>query len=201
MNPKKPASTSMASRLLLTTLIAVPLCGQATAPPAQQPESNLRLSSIRRVCVDKFVGEEALVATVREIAIASLFSLKRFTVTEKCEKADATLKGAVIERAEKRVRAEGEAADFGVAAGGASGSRHSVTAGFGAAVGGSGESLLSAETGARASVTIRLVDADGDVLWAYTQDSPGGKTKGAVSDAVDRAIKQLQREIARSEQK
>jgi hypothetical protein len=162
---------------------------------------NSRLASLRRVCVDKIVGEESLVASVREIAIASLFSLKRFTVTEKCEKADAILRGAVIERAEKRVRAESEATDFGVAAGGARVTGRSGSAGFGAAVGGSGESLLSAETGSRASVTLRLVGLDGDVLWAYTQDSPGGKTRGAISDAVERAVKQLQRDMARSDAK
>jgi hypothetical protein len=159
---------------------------------------NPRLASLQRICVDKFVGEEALVATVREIAMASLFSLKRFIVTEKCEKVDATLKGAVIERGEKRVRAEGESADFGVAAGAASVNRVSGTAAVGAALGGSGESLLSAETGSRASVTLRLVDSDGVILWAYTQDSAGGKTKGAVSDAVDRAIRQLQKDISRN---
>jgi hypothetical protein len=191
----------MASRAWLVVLLAVPLYGQAPAPPAPPADVNPRLASLRRVCVDKIVGEESLVASVREIAIASLFSLKRFTVTEKCEKADAVLRGAVIERAEKRVRAESETTDFGVAAGGARVSGRSGSAGIGAAVGGSGESLLSAETGSRASVTLRLVDLDGDVLWAYTQDSPGGKTRGAVSDAVERAVKQLQRDMARSDPK
>jgi hypothetical protein len=190
-----------ADRVVVVLLASTFLYSQTTEPAAEPPEANPRLALMKRICVDKFAGEESLVATVREIAIASLFSVKRFTVTENCEKVDATLKGAVIERAEKRVRAEGEATDFGVAAGGARVSGRSASAGFGSALGGSGESLLSAETGSRASVTVRLVDASGDVLWAYTQDSPGGKTKGAVSDAVDRAIKQLQREIVRAEKK
>jgi len=45
------------------------------------------------------------------------------------------------------------------------------------------------------------VDPEGEVLWAYTQDSAGGKAKGAVSDAVERAIKQLARELSRADAK
>jgi hypothetical protein len=61
--------------------------------------------------------------------------------------------------------------------------------------------LFSAETGTKASVTLRLVDQEGEVIWAYTQDSAGGKNKGAVADAVERAMKQLQRDASRSEDK
>ena len=187
MNLKKLASTYTVSA------VGILLANSIAAASAQVPD----LQKIRRVCVDTIAGDPALVAPAREIAIASVFSLKRFQVTENCAKADAVLKGAVIERHDKRVRGEGEAADFGVAGGGVSGSRSSVSAGFGAIVGGSGEALYSAETATRASVTLRLVNADGDVLWAHTQDSSGGKTKGAIADAVDRAIRQLSRDLAR----
>lgn len=122
---------------------------------------------------------------------------QRFKVSENCEKADATLKGAVFERAEKRARGEGESTDFGVAAGGVSASGAGLTAGLGAVAGGSSERLFSIETLSRASVTLRLTNREGDIIWAYTQDSAGGKTKGAVSDAVDRAIRQLGRELGR----
>jgi hypothetical protein len=138
-----------------------------------------------------------MVSPVREIAIAALFGMKRFAVTENCAKADATMKGAVIERAGRRARREGEAADFGVAAGGASVSRSGGSGGFGAMLGGSGEVLASAETTTHASVTLRLVNRDGDVIWAHTQDSAGGKTKGAIADAVERAMRQLGRELGR----
>jgi hypothetical protein len=205
MNPKKRGSTFTGRcALILLTSTQLLVCAQTAAQPQQaapafvESDTSPRLTTIKRVCVDKFAGEESLVATVQEIAIASIFSLKRFTVTEKCDKADAVLKGAVIERVENKIRAEGEATNFGVSRGAANVNRHSGTAAFGAALGGSGESLMSAETGSHASVTLRLTSADGDVLWAYTQDSPGGKTRGAVSDAVDRAIRQLQREIERA---
>jgi hypothetical protein len=153
------------------------------------------LPAIKRICVDKIAGEESIVAAARELAIAGLFTSKRFTVTEKCVKADAILKGAVLERGEMRVRGEGEATDFGAAAGGASATRNSGRAAFGASAGGSGEALYSAETRANASVVLRLVDQEGTVVWAYSQDSPGGKVKGAIADAIERAVKQLLREV------
>src|SRR5688572_1215052 len=114
MNPKRPASMSTARWALAFSSLVSPLV-------AQSPESISatgsapRLNTIRRLCVEKFVGEESLVAAVREIAIASVFALKRFTVTERCDKSDAVLKGAVIESGDRRVRGEGDSVDFGVA--------------------------------------------------------------------------------------
>jgi hypothetical protein len=175
---------------------------QSAPAPANVPEAELKaLSMVRKICVDKIAGDEAIVAAAREFAIAGLFSARRFTVTERCEKADAVLKGAVIERSEKRVRAEGESTGFGVARGGANVTGSTGSAGFGAAQGANGESLYSSETRSSASVTLRLVDQEGTIIWAYTQDSPGGKTKNAVSDAVDRTVRQLLRDIERSQSK
>ena len=181
----------MAKALWMACAVAGFGLAQTLATPAPAENDYQELLGVKRICVEKFAGDEALVATVREMAIAGLFALKRFRVSEKCDKADATLKGAVLERGERRIRGEGEATDFGAAAGGASVSRNSGSAGFGAVVGGSGEALFSAETASRASVTLRLVNSDGDVIWAYTQDSAGGKTKGAVVDAVEKGIRQL----------
>lgn len=181
------------ARWLVWLALPVCVCGQqATAP---------KLGEVRRVCVDRFVGEEALTGAVREIASASLFALKRFRVTDNCTRADAVLKGAVLERSTKRVRGEGETTGFGKTAGAVAADRSGVV---GAVVGASGladEQLYSSESGSAASITLRLVTTDGDVLWAYTQDSPGGKTKGAVADAVERAVKQLEREVNRAQQK
>lgn len=189
------ASRVRAPALLVTLLPAAAV--SAHASPALQ-EQAIRLATIKRLCVDKITGEESAAGPARELAIAALFAAQRFTVTENCAKADAILRGAVMERGDKRVRAEGEAADFGAAAGAASVSRSGGSAGFGAIRGGSGESLYSAETRSTASVVLRLVDSEGTVIWACTQDSAGGKTKGAVPDAVDRAVRQLLRDLERS---
>ena len=42
-----------------------------------------------------------------------------------------------------------------------------------------------------ASASIRLVDADGDVIWSTTQESSGGKFRGAMADVADKIARQL----------
>ena len=39
--------------------------------------------------------------------------------------------------------------------------------------------------------SIRLVNADGDVLWSTTQESSGGKFRGAMADVADKITRQL----------
>jgi hypothetical protein len=133
------------------------------------------------------------------MAFAALFAAKRFVLLEKCEKADATLKGAVLDAMEQRSRSESEGMGFGAVAGAGRAGSAGASAGFGGVSGSAAESLASSETRRQASVTLRLVNAEGRVLWAYTQDSAGGKTKGAVADAVERAIRQFLRETARTD--
>ncbi len=96
------------------------------------------------------------------------------------------------------MRGEAEATDFGVAGGSATVNRSGGSAGFGAMLGGSRESLFSAETRASASIVLRLLDSAGTVIWAHIQDSPGGKIKAAIPDAVDCAVKQLVRDVERN---
>jgi len=188
--------------LQLFVLILTSACLLAQTDQAGNPDAALqgRLAAVRTVCIGPFVGDESQAAAAREVAVTALFSTKRFKLTEKCDKADVVLKGAVLEKTERRVRAEGESTDFGVAAGGASASRNSASGGFGAAAGGTGETLYSSENRSQATVTLRLVDAGGDIVWAYTQDSPGGKTKSALVDAIERAVRQLMKEVERAEQ-
>ncbi len=193
---------SMASGIIFLLFAALstpsPEYQSAKAKETESSESTT-LAKVKKICVDKLTGETRTVDAAREMAIAGLYASKRFSVLERCDKADATLKGAVMERFNRKVRAEGESADFGVAAGAASVSPGSARAAIGAAVGGSGESLYSSETAANASVILRLVDADGVVIWATTQDSSGGKLKTAVPDAIDRSVKQLLRDVEKAE--
>jgi hypothetical protein len=59
--------------------------------------------------------------------------------------------------------------------------------------------LASSDIKRRATVTVRLVVGKGDVLWANSQDSAGGKSKSAIADATERAIRSLLREIRAAE--
>ena len=45
---------------------------------------------------------------------------------------------------------------------------------------------------------VRLVDADGDVIWSTTQESLGAKFKGASADVADKVVKQLLADIEKA---
>lgn len=159
------------------------------------------LLSAKKLCVETFVGAEVLAGQAREMAFASLFASKRFALTENCGKADVVMKGAVIQEGEQQVRSESESTNFGVLAGGATANSSGGTAAVGASKGGSSEALTSAETVTQASVSIRIVDKEGEVIWAYTQESKGGKIKTPLADAMERAVKQLLRDLEKAEKK
>jgi len=162
-------------------------------------ELTARLVSVKTICVSSFAADPAVVELAREIAFSALFSGKRFRITEKCENAEAVLKGAVVERSEVRVRGESEGVEFCSALGGATVSGNSGSAAIGGVRGGNAEGLYSSENRSQATVTLRLVDSEGEVIWAFTQESPQGKNKSAVADAVDRAIRQLFKEVERAD--
>jgi hypothetical protein len=156
------------------------------------------LASIKRICVEKFSGDETKAAPARDIAIASLFEANRFTISEKCDKVDAILRGTVSEDKGQQERSESEGAAIRRGSAAVSGGGGGFS-GAAASVGAAGsESLSSSETKWQASVALRLVTPDGDVIWAGSQDSGGGKIKSAMSDAVDRAVKQLARAVEKA---
>ena len=53
------------------------------------------------------------------------------------------------------------------------------------------ESSHSNERRHEASASIRLIDANGDVIWSTTQESAGGKFRGAMADVADKIARQL----------
>jgi hypothetical protein len=48
-----------------------------------------------------------------------------------------------------------------------------------------------AERRHEASAAVRLVNKEGDVIWATTQESTGGKFRGASADVADKITRQL----------
>jgi hypothetical protein len=44
-----------------------------------------------------------------------------------------------------------------------------------------------------------VVDHEGEILWAASMESTGGKTKSAIGDAAERAVRRLLRDIERAE--
>jgi hypothetical protein len=65
---------------------------------------------------------------------------------------------------------------------------------------GDSESSHSSERRHEANAAIRLVNKDGDVIWSTTQESMGGKFRGASSDVADKITRQLTEDFERAKQ-
>ena len=70
-----------------------------------------------------------------------------------------------------------------------------MNAGFGV---GESESDHSAERRHEAVAAVRLVNKDGDVIWATTQESLGAKFRGASTDVADKIATKLKEDFARA---
>lgn len=199
--------------------LACLLLQQAAAPPANTPQAQTPGPSVRalapadllkvkRIYVDSF-GDDPISKEMQSMIVSALVASKRFTVTENRNRADAVLKGVALEKTSQELHAYGDS----TAVGGAAGSHHgevngSVVNGTGSISGNSSggfaahheaisDSSVNTETIDRARVAIRLVSADGDVIWTTTQESKGAKYKGASADAADMCVKQLIRDMAK----
>ncbi len=207
MNRKKPKNMCMVKATVLCAALLL-ICGAARSQekpketPPPEPAANPRLLEVKRICVQNF-GDDALGVQAREMVIAKLFESKRFTLTENCAKADFVLKGAVTERNDRAFREESEGVGFGASASAAdssgAGAGRTGTSASASMRGDARETLASSENKQHAAVTMRLVDKEGEILWAASLESTGGKTKGAIGDAADRAVRKLLRDLERAE--
>ena len=84
--------------------------------------------------------------------------------------------------------------------GGAVGTSRTISGHRGAARLGVGldESEKITERKHEAMAAVRLVDANGDVIWSTTQESLGAKFKGASADVADKIVKQLSGDIEKA---
>jgi hypothetical protein len=168
------------------------------------PETNLskKLLGAKRIFVEHF-GDDPINKTLEAMVIDALTASKRFTVTEKKQRADLLLKGYSLEKTTQEAHAVADSTVVAGAAGGHSASVSGVSGPAGGSVSGvsSGglvahrlgisDSQASVETVNDARMAVRLVSTDGDVVWSTTQESKGAKYKGAMADVAEKAVKQL----------
>ncbi len=178
----------------------------------QDPEVEKQLLHVKRIFVEGF-GDDSVSKQVQAMVISSLTESKRFVVTENKEKADAILKGSSLEKTSQELHSNSEATAAGGASGGHSGSVNgsfvngtgsisgSSSGGFASRAASIEDSSTSIETINDARIAVRLVDNDGDVIWATTQESKGAKYKGASADVADKVVKQLLRDVEKLEKK
>lgn len=160
-----------------------------------------QLLNVKRVFVDRLTGGETA-AQMRDLIITSLQNSKLFVLTENADRADAFVRGA----AEDLIYTDDfQSSDSIDIRGGNSNSEHdsSFRTGPSSESGGNGQSrslTLGAgehessnikERKHEAFATVRLVNKDGDVIWSTTQESNGGKFRGASADVAEKITHQL----------
>jgi hypothetical protein len=127
---------------------------------------------------------------MRDMIISSLHGAKLFVVTETAERADAILRGS----AEDLVFTDTFSSSEGINAQGSAGNSRTSSAKRNAYASmgvGEREDTRIAERKHEASAAIRLVNKEGDVIWSTTQESLGGKFRGASADVADKITRQL----------
>ncbi len=174
-------------------------CGIAQEPPtpAALEESGLReLRNVRRVFVDRLTGGETA-AQMRDILINSLETARIFVLTENQERADAILRGAAEDLVFTETHSSSDSlnahANFGTSRSGST--SRGQYGGFGM---GQSEDERSAERRHEAIAAVRLVNKDGDVIWATTQESLGAKFRGASADVADKIAAQLKQDFEKA---
>jgi hypothetical protein len=208
------ALTCVLGLLLLAPSDPVPAPVASVKPPAPPAASstvetdNLRqLLTVRRVFVDRFSGGETA-AQLRDMIINGLQSSKLFAITENQEKADAILRGSGEDLVFNETHSSSDSLnvhsslstsqtdeDTALRGGTRSEDRATRSTGIGA---GDSESSHSVERRHEANAAVRLVNKDGDVIWSTTQESLGGKFRGASSDVADKIAKRLTEDYERA---
>ena len=158
------------------------------------------LTGIKRVYVDRLTGGDTA-AQLRDLIISSLQGARLFVVTENPERADAFLRGAAEDLVFTDQFNSSDGINASAAVGlGTSSSRTSGRSGarYGSASVGDHESMSIKERKHEAMATVRLVNKDGDVIWSTTQESTGGKFRGASADVADKIARQLSADLQRS---
>jgi hypothetical protein len=183
--------------MVLHLMLALAMAGDIAAPEATVEETGLRqLLTVRRVFVDRLTGGETA-AQMREILISSMEAAKLFVLTEKQERADAILRGGAEDLVftEAHSSSEGVSARANASIGRSSSNTRSAASGLTI---GENESEHSAERRHEAIAAVRLVNKEGDVIWATTQESLGAKFRGASADVADKITGKLKEDFERA---
>lgn len=204
------------SVLFAGLMVALPAFAQAapekpqasapSSPPADTPSkpkvpAAQTIREVKRIFVDSF-GDDTVTKQIQAMVVSQLVETGKFKVTENREKADAILKGAGLEKTSQQYHAYSSETAGGSATYGESGSIPGTFSGGGSAVAAKiADSNASTETVNDARIAVRLVNQDGDVIWATTQESKGGKYKGASADVADKVVKQLLKDLERPDKK
>jgi hypothetical protein len=169
-------------------------CGCLAAGADPEPVEP-SLAHVKRIYIEPLGGGEGS-GQMRDMIITALQNSKLFVITDSMERADATLRGSADDKIYTEEHTSSDS--IGIHATSGSGTSQNNATGIGTSSRkntGAGvtdsESSHSNERRHEASASIRLVDSNGDVIWSTTQESAGGKFRGAMADVADKIARQL----------
>jgi hypothetical protein len=187
---KKLVNPGRGSRAGVSRVLAVAACVSLRTPSASaqtlEQQCLRQLLTVRRVYVDQLGGGETA-GQMRDMIIGSLLNSRLFLITENQDRADAVLRGSAEDMVFTDIHqsSDGITARAGVTS---SSSRSIPGANFTV---GQQESQRSAERRHEALASVRLVNKEGDVIWATTQESLGAKFRGSSADVAEKITRQL----------
>ncbi|HVW85145.1 MAG TPA: hypothetical protein VHB50_10715, partial [Bryobacteraceae bacterium] len=174
-------------------LAALVLLSPAQSLPVEMHPPDVTLAEVRRIYVDQLGGGPTS-DQMRDMLIAALQNSGLFVITENQERADASLKGSSDDQIfdEKHDisdsiglhAAEGSGSSASASLGTGSSSHRSLSAGVS-----QNESSRIIDRKHEAAASVRLVNADGDVIWSTIQESNGAKFRGAMADVADKVAR------------
>lgn len=174
----------------LVALVAAVGCWGAE--PASHP-----LLGVKRVHIEKLSGDQTA-AQIRDMIINALQTARLFVVTENPERADAFLRGSAEDNVFTDTFQTSEGVNARASLGGSTGVSSNARRGSASVGVGLNESEKIVERKHEAMAAIRIVNAEGDVIWSTTQESLGAKFKGASADVADKVVKQLVADIEKA---
>jgi hypothetical protein len=160
--------------------------------PAPAPPS---LARVKRIYIEALGGGSES-NQMRDMIITALQNSKLFLITDNSDRADATLRGSADDKIFDDEHSTSDSIGLHATSGGGSSSTSMYGTGSsshqnsGAGITDSESSHIK-ERRHEASASIRLVDMNGDVIWSTTQESAGGKFRGAMADVADKIARQL----------
>jgi hypothetical protein len=165
-----------------------------SAEPQPQP-----LLQVRRIYVDRLTGDQSA-AQIRDMIINALQSAGPFVITENPDRADASLRGSAEDlvftdsfQSSEGINARASLGSSTTSTRTSAGQRGAISVGVG-----QDESTKINERKHEAMAAVRLVNKDGDVIWATTQESLGAKFRGSSADVAEKVVKQLLADIEKA---
>jgi hypothetical protein len=174
---------------MLTIVLLAQLAASAPVSPIER-DCLRQLLNVRRVYVDRLNGGETA-EQMRDMIINSLQNSRLFVITESQDRADAFLRGSAEDLVFTEQHSSSEGINAHVNTGtGRTGGR-SGAGPYGGVSMGENESMHSAERRHEAAASVRLVNKEGDVIWSATEESMGGKFRGASAEVADKITSKL----------